>query len=123
MTEFKYIVIRKGSFEHPIIFPDKLVHEDVAVAMFRMEQFAAKEDPFEVVVVAAGTVDLDSALEDAYCHKGSETLNLASRGKQDSSLIGGFRYGHGIATEEIKLSSMRFSPTRGLPVYGEPYSG
>lgn len=88
---FKYIVLevdRKeaGLQRLPIIFPDILVHADVAEAIMRLPNFVQHK----ATVVSAG----DCSIE-AQCSGHSETLNLNSDAG-DTDLINTFPYFHGI---------------------------
>lgn len=86
---WKYIVFGAGLMEIPVIFPDRLVHVDVAKAIVRalprVRVVACK-------VVSAGMLEFPS-LE---CHGRSETLGIDSRGEEDSRLILMYDYLHGI---------------------------
>lgn len=86
----KYIVLRQnfGSFakEIPVIFPDVLVHSDVAETMKRLPELRSAD------VISAGFV---SSLDcDVACHGESTTLKLKSRGEQDSKFIKMYDYCH-----------------------------
>lgn len=79
----KYVMIRRGNQVLPIIFPDYLVHDDVAKSIIDL---LAKRDGPKLQprkAVAAGEV----TIFDAKCEGRSETLGLASRGQVDSFSI------------------------------------
>ncbi len=86
---FKYIVLEldSGSFKRrvPIIFPDILVHADVAAAVQSLPMMG------EAKPIAAGSIDLMAAA----CHGRSSTLNV-SAGETDAELINTFPYFHGM---------------------------
>ena len=80
----KYIVFRTkdGRQEIPIIFPNHLVHLEVAKAMSKIVGTSR--------IVAAGEF---SSLEiEANCHGKSSTIGVKSRGKEDERLIAAFDY-------------------------------
>ncbi len=87
---FKYIMLEldSGSFKRrvPIIFPDLLVHADVAAALQQTPGMA------DAKPVSAGSIDLFAEA----CHGKSTTLNVASNGEGDAELINTFPYFHGI---------------------------
>lgn len=99
MSEFKYIVLRrKGetlSYDFPIIFPDKLVHADVAKMLIQMMDWNDR-NPGATTVVSAGQINLDNLA----CFGESETLEIKSRGDDDTILIKNFPYMHGIVTND-----------------------
>lgn len=89
----KYIVMRaevndEMALELPIIFPDILVHADVAkcVGWMMQEQFKAP-----VKAISAGF--LNSIEFDGICYGKSESLGLSSRGSVDEKLIKMCDYG------------------------------
>ena len=86
---FKYIMLEldSGSLKRrvPIIFPDILVHADVAAAVQSLPMMG------EAKPIAAGSIDLMAAA----CHGRSSTLNV-SAGETDAELINTFPYFHGI---------------------------
>lgn len=95
MMSFKYVNInvRLGefSFDVPIMFPDKLVHADVAavmVAVVRRSFPGAKS----VEVVSAGEL---GCLEVDGTHGGSSTLHVGSR-PDDERMINSYDYAHGV---------------------------
>lgn len=79
----KYIVISDGKHEYPIIFPQPLVHKQVAQAI---------EDAFyrnegvgdDLTVISAGFCD---GFDNLRCDSESESLNVKSRGQTDQLLI------------------------------------
>lgn len=87
---FNYVVLRiadKGlERDIPIIYPDVLVHADVAAALERVPGLE------KAVPVSAGNLILDVVS----CSGRSSTLKLESRGDEDKSLINSFPYFHGI---------------------------
>lgn len=89
----KYIVLRledpRGTIEVPITFPEMLVHSDVAMAIRR-----GCEGMGRAQVVGAGF--FSSTGMGIECHGKSESLNVASRGKEDSKLFPMYDYHHGI---------------------------
>jgi hypothetical protein len=102
----KYIVLQvktvndNGEFirELPFIFPNELVHADVATdlaAAIRSTHIDERR-PGAVLtsVVSAGFIS--SLSIEGGCHGASETLKIASRGKQDDDLIKTLDYMHGI---------------------------
>lgn len=112
MSGFKYIVIRAGDYEFPIIFPDKLVHEDVAVAMLRLEPICKLKTP---VIASAGFVRMDEISVGASI---SESLGVGPR-EGDAALIRHYAINHGINTDPVDLNTLKCSPRLGLPVLGE----
>ena len=86
---FKYVMLEidNGAFKRrlPIIFPDLLVHADVAAAVQSLPMMG------EAKPIAAGSIDLLAA----ECHGKSTTLNV-SAGETDAELINTFPYFHGI---------------------------
>lgn len=90
----KYVVMQVKTssqgdlvLELPIIFPDVLVHADVAKAIAGIPGITA-------TAVSAGfmsSLDLEPV-----CNGKSETLNLKSRGQADTGLIRMIDYTHGI---------------------------
>lgn len=75
---YKYIILRVGGRDVPIIFPDHLVHSLVVDAMKQYYIKEARELGREwgpITPVAAGSVDL--TVES--CHGESTTLNLKPR--------------------------------------------
>lgn len=92
----KYIVLsaelgRGHSIELPIIFPDVLVHAQVAEHMLSLVR--STHGTSKVTVVSAGIL---SSLEfEGGCHGESTTLNIKSRGKKDDHLIKMHDYGSG----------------------------
>lgn len=77
--------------EIPIIFPNDLVHEDVAKS-FKRVLFRNFEDQ-EISVISAGFINVGLVLS---CHGRSETLGIASRGAADETLINRYDYMHGL---------------------------
>jgi hypothetical protein len=89
----KYIVmVRKtGSLrrELPILFPNELVHQHVAKALLGLP---GNPYGFENRVASAG----DVVFSRVACSGRSESLNIATRGKEDETLIWGVEYGFGV---------------------------
>jgi len=89
----KYIMLRivtAGEIirELPIIFPDALVHADVAEAITKLPGL------YTATPVSAGSL---SSLElETQCYGDSQTLDLKSRGDLDSGRICMLDYSHGI---------------------------
>ncbi|EGB8646316.1 hypothetical protein H8N91_001743 [Salmonella enterica] len=90
----KYIILRldgKIPREVPVIFPDLLVHADVARAMTAMiKEGSSNTNITDVRVVSAGFCN--TAVE---CHGKSETLNIASR-DIDNTVINTVDYTFGL---------------------------
>jgi hypothetical protein len=107
-SKVKYIIIKathgyEGGIvlerELPFIFPDYMVHEDVAKIQMELVRSyhhpeANVKDEIVVSIVAAGFIS--SLSIEGGCHGYSETLKIASRGKQDDDLIRTLDYLHGI---------------------------
>jgi hypothetical protein len=79
----KYVMIRRGGQVLPIIFPEFLVHEDVANAIIGVleNMDGPNLQPREVVSAGDVTVPLAS------CDGSSQTLGIGSRYNQDERLI------------------------------------
>lgn len=106
---WKYIVVRAGNQEVPVIFPEHMVHSLMSALM--QEYFVAaamtvmpaefrtdrvRDDIRKgVKAVAAGSITFDVGT----CTGGSETLKLQSR-QVDAELIAGYNYHHGVVPEE-----------------------
>lgn len=90
----KYIVlqIRNGETvrEWPIVFPDMMVHSDIA-NIIQKHLYLQNQDSR---VIAAGLVSFFGG--EVRCDGESETLNIESRGSEDEKLIKMFDYLHGI---------------------------
>jgi hypothetical protein len=88
----KYIIFRTtvagAAREVPVMFPQELVHRQVAL---RLERLIREIGDGDCAVVAAGTVRVDSVV----CTERSETLNVDSRGSKDKRLIESFDLLHG----------------------------
>lgn len=92
MSEMKYVVLRSGMFEYPIIFPDKLSHQEVAVAL-RPHVPGWNDPDGSVRIVSAGFLtDWNVRLDP---ERISETLGKGPR-PEDQELINNYMYGHGI---------------------------
>lgn len=101
---WKYVVVRAGNQEIPLIFPGHLVHASMSELLrdYLVDVAAAVMPPslhlastFEklreqVQPVAAGEITFDIGA----CTGGSETLGLKAR-PEDARLIGGYNYNHG----------------------------
>ena len=90
---FKYIVLeidRKsaGIQRLPVIFPDVMVHRDVAAVISQLPNFKATQPK----VVSAGSIELTAE----HCGDGSETLQIEEGDPGDRDLINSFPYFHGI---------------------------
>lgn len=72
----------------PIIFPDFMVHEDVAIAI---KSILEETHKFTPKIESAGDIDLGRV----ECSGESETLKLKSRA-QDSHIINQYNYFHGL---------------------------
>ncbi|EIY0667482.1 hypothetical protein MMC72_001608 [Salmonella enterica] len=90
----KYIILRldgKIPREVPVIFPDLLVHADVAMTMTAMiKEDSSNTNITDVRVVSAGFCH--TAVE---CHGRSESLNIASR-DIDNTVINTLDYTFGL---------------------------
>lgn len=94
----KYIVLRKTTKvgnsemtrEFPIIFPDALIHADVAKWLALCDGMQGAKP------VAAGFLSSMEVGAENACHGKSDTLKLASRGKQDDTLMLCYDYLHGM---------------------------
>lgn len=88
----KYIVFKRkignNGLEQclPIVFPHELVHADVAKVVKSLRGMEA------ATPISAGDVTFRLG---AHCNGSSITLNLESRGHDDSVLIDGYDYFHG----------------------------
>lgn len=82
----KYVMIQRGHQVLPVIFPDYLVHEDVANAIISVltNMDGNKLTPRQAI--AAGDVTL-GGFKMVSCSGHSETLKLESRGDLDERLI------------------------------------
>lgn len=89
----KYVVLRHEgkalTRDIPFIFPNELVHQDVAVAM---QRHLAKDHELDTYAVSAG----DFCPITGICSGGSETLDMESRGDEDTRLIAAIDYGAGL---------------------------
>lgn len=106
---WKYVIVRAGNQEIPLIFPSHLVHQSMSellrdylvdVAASVMPPSLAIASTFEklreqIQPVAAGEITFDVGA----CTGGSETLGLRAR-TEDAKLIGGYNYNHGIVEGE-----------------------
>jgi hypothetical protein len=72
----------------PVIFPDILVHADVARHMKHHQLLG-----HNWVVDSAGFVDI---VNGCHCHGKSETLNVASKPERDRLIIINYEYSKGI---------------------------
>lgn len=88
----KYIIFRTtvaGAVrELPVIFPEELIHVEVAQ---RLERLILEAGNGDCTPIAAGFVRTDAV----FCTGQSETLNLASRGSKDKKLIESFDVSRG----------------------------
>lgn len=83
----KYIIYRTidGRREIPIIFPNTLVHLEVAQALSKLVETSR--------IVAAG--EFSSLSIEAECHGKSTTIGIKSREEIDDRLIANYDYSHG----------------------------
>lgn len=79
----------------PIIFPEGLVHKDVAARVARA--VCDGYNAIRATPVAAGFVQLDAVV----CHGESETLGLQSMLLTDGRVIEQHDYLHGIGTDYV----------------------
>lgn len=82
---WRYIIIRTETHDIPIIYPDCLVHAEVAQAICGIEDMAKRgAQPLSAgeLTVYAGN-----------CCGESETLGLQSRGVEDDACIASHEYG------------------------------
>lgn len=88
----KYVMLKIESGdmaqELPFIFPNQLVHSDIAAALESVPGMEGAK------VVAAGECHVQSK-----CSGRSTTMNLSSRGKRDSENINTIDYCHGLVEE------------------------
>lgn len=91
MSEFKYIMFKIGDFKTPVIFPDKLVHDDMAKALLPMLRRNFKTLP--VSIVSAGMIG-DLVVGGTY---GESTTMLIRSDKDDTDVINTFPYCHGLS--------------------------
>ncbi len=92
----KYIVVEvktanRYKREWPIIFPDTMVHRQVADVI---QNHLAVDCKLNSRIIAAGFVSFFGG--EVHCSGESETLNIESRGREDEKLIKLFDYLHGI---------------------------
>lgn len=91
----KYIVMKINNGETvrewPIIFPDMMVHKQVA---YVIELTIKRFHNMPCSVIAAGSFSCFGG--EVRCFGESETLGLESRGEEDVKLIKMFDYLHGI---------------------------
>ena len=86
---WKYVMFQHGdTFRVPILFPDKLVHADIAERLFPCMPIPAKTR-----IVSAGMIE-QLYVEGVYGK--SETLNINSLEKEDQETINYLTYRHGI---------------------------
>lgn len=104
---FKYIIVKKGNQELPIIFPDSMVHSlmfKCIRAMTKAEIKAVypmatdkmlKDAADSLEVVSAGSITIDVGATTG----SSETLGKHSR-PEDAAAIQAFPYTHGLNLED-----------------------
>lgn len=80
-------------FKLPVIFPDKLVHRDMAMNVKTVAW--ATWPGCRVNVVSAGEIQLGGV----ECFGESETLQVKSRGERDARTIDVYNYFHGIEVD------------------------
>lgn len=78
----KYVMVRRGHQSFPVIFPEHMVHEDVAQAIIAMLD-AQEGTKHKARAIAAG----DCSVREVVCAGSSSTLKMGSRGKLDENLI------------------------------------
>lgn len=79
----------------PVIFPDSLVHADVAAAMEAVvKSTLVPKARVKPKTTSAGECYLDNVK----CHGSSESLNLEARERLDARVIEMYDYLHGIET-------------------------
>jgi hypothetical protein len=118
---WKYVILRTGNREVPIIFPESLVHAGVAEAMksyfaavaVTMSSGMLSEESVgklvaDIGVVAAGEVAIDIGSASG----GSETLGVQSR-PTDSKWLQAYPYHHGLSDIEPDADQLPASPVRG----------
>lgn len=106
---WKYVIVRAGNQEVPVIFPDNLVHSLMADAMrhyftkmaFEMSNkqlsVTALNDMYaSIKAVAAGDITIDVGIASGK----SESLGVESR-DVDTNWIKSYVYHHGIAEEDV----------------------
>lgn len=79
----KYVMIRRGKQVFPVIFPDFLVHEDIADSIIALLSNMDGEKMMPREVVSAGDVSVPVAV----CSGSSQTLGINSRHDVDSKVI------------------------------------
>lgn len=78
----KYIILETAEgMRFPVIFPDMLIHAEVALFMAELTDATTKQ---KATPVSAGTIALGT---DFTCSGGSDTLSMQSR-PQDEAIIG-----------------------------------
>lgn len=86
----KYIMLKIVESEFtrlvPVIFPNSIVHADMARAVQSIPGMEL------AVVESAG----ECRVKDAFCSGASDTLQVKSHGQDDSIVINGMDYFHGI---------------------------
>lgn len=82
---WKYIVIRTPTHDIPVIFPDCLVHKDVAISLSRTKPL---RDVGAEVISAGELYVLANGVGGE-----STTLEIKSRGEDDQRLIDSMEYG------------------------------
>lgn len=88
---WKYIVIRTGPFDLPVIFPATLSHESIAKTLLP----AIPTYPGSVPrILSAGFIDDVAAID---ISGQSESLGIKSRPREDEVLINDFIEHHGVA--------------------------
>lgn len=87
----KYIIIKVKNREWPIIFPDMMVHSEVADSI---EQHLRLHHNVDSIPIAAGSISFFGG--EVRCSGESDTLQLESRYSEDEKLIRMFDYLHGI---------------------------
>lgn len=75
----------------PVIFPDKMVHSEVAAVLRHCQPGWHKGGVIPVSAGSIGILEVENS-----CYGESETLKLKSLGKKDADIINNFNYCHGI---------------------------
>lgn len=83
----KYVMVRRGGQVLPIIFPDFLVHEDIANAVLAVLEKMDGPKLLPREIVSAGDVVIPAAA----CSGSSQTLGVGSRFNMDSHIV---TFGH-----------------------------
>jgi hypothetical protein len=89
----KYIMFQTEDGQHmPVMFPDRLVHADVARSLERAFVLGEMRG---VKPVSAGFCDVEAVA----MHGTSESLSLESRGERDKNIVNQYKFLYGIESE------------------------